>query len=231
MALGSGEILETYLEVSRETTQIGARITCPANLRPAPGQYLAASSASLEEPLPVALFPAGLERDELVIAPPIPSSWTTGTGLSLRGPLGNGFRLPASARRVALVGLGTSPARLLPLAFQALSRQASVALYAVYTPPGLPLEVEILPLELVNEALSWADYLAIDVSRSDLPSLRSVLNLGLYDNPACDTQVLVVTEVPCGGLGECGVCAVPTRAGWRLACSDGPVFDWAQLEV
>lgn len=231
MALGSAEIVETYLEISGGMTQVGARITCPPNLRPAPGQYLAASAAGLQEPLPAALFPAGLEGDELIVAPPIPPGWTTGTHLSLRGPLGNGFRLPAAARRVALLGLEDSPARLLPLAFQALSRQASVALYARYAPPGLPLEVEILPLDQVKDALSWADYLAVDVDRGELSSLRAVLNLGLYGYPACDTQVLVVTEVPCGGLGECGVCAVPTRAGWRLACSDGPVFDWTQLEV
>jgi hypothetical protein len=41
---------------------------------------------------------------------------------------------------------------------------------------------------------------------------------------AGDAQVLVVTPAPCGGLAECGVCAVTTRRGWKMACKDGPVF-------
>jgi dihydroorotate dehydrogenase electron transfer subunit len=104
----------------------------------------------------------------------------------------------------------------------------------VYTrnaPPGLPVEVEILPLDLLHEAPAWADFLAIDVPMRDLPNLRAALHLGPYAHLACPAQVLVITPVPCLGLGECGVCAVPTREGWRLACSDGPVFDWNSLEV
>jgi NAD(P)H-flavin reductase len=40
---------------------------------------------------------------------------------------------------------------------------------------------------------------------------------------------LVVAPMPCGGLAECGVCAVTTRRGWKLACKDGPVFDLGEL--
>ena len=38
-------------------------------------------------------------------------------------------------------------------------------------------------------------------------------------------QALVTLPMPCGGLGECGACAVPIRRGWKLACQDGPVLD------
>lgn len=223
-------VTETHLELFNETAQVGARITCPTNLRPAPGQYLAASSSAIDEPLPVALFPSGLEGDELIIAPPLPDHWTTGTPLALRGPLGRGFRLPQTARRVALAALDISPARLLPLAFHALEQHASVTLYSRSIWPNLPLEVEILPLDLLHEAPVWADYLAVDVPARSLPDLRSAFHLGLYGRLACPAEVLIYTPMPCTGLGECGVCAIPTRSGWQLACGDGPVFDWSRLE-
>jgi hypothetical protein len=231
MALATGTITELHLETAGETRLVGAHITCPPSLRPAPGQYLSACSSSLAEPLPVALFPAGLEGDELVVAPPLPAHWTAGTQLSLRGPLGRGFRLPVSARRVALAGLDVSPSRLLPLAFQALAQHASVALYSRFIPHGLPPEVEVLQPDLLPEASAWADYLAIDAPLIEMANLRQAMGLGLYARPACQVQVLLLAHMPCGGMAECGVCAVPTRDGWRLACSDGPVFDWNNLEV
>jgi len=36
--------------------------------------------------------------------------------------------------------------------------------------------------------------------------------------------------MPCGGLGDCGLCAVDLKRGWKLACKDGPVFDLNELE-
>ena len=231
MAAATGIITELRLETTGENRLLSGKITCPPGLRPAPGQYLLASTLSLSDPIPVALFPSGLEGDELVIAPPLPSHWTTGAPLALRGPLGRGFRLPPSARRVALAAMDDSPARLLTLAFHSLAQRASVALYTRSIPSGLPPEVEVLPLDLLPEAIAWADFLALDAPLRELPNLRRALGLGLYAHPACSVQVLLVMPMPCGGLAECGVCGVPTREGWRLACSDGPVFDWNSLEV
>jgi dihydroorotate dehydrogenase electron transfer subunit len=38
-----------------------------------------------------------------------------------------------------------------------------------------------------------------------------------------------MTEMPCGGLGDCGVCALTSGRAWKLACQDGPVFDIHEL--
>ena len=37
-------------------------------------------------------------------------------------------------------------------------------------------------------------------------------------------SVLLEGPLVCG-VGACGVCAVETRKGMRMLCSDGPVFD------
>lgn len=241
MAHGQGEVLELFLTGGGRA----GRIRCPAALRPRVGQYLLASRladptgpemllASLE-PLPVPLFPAlpnplEPQPDCLTVAPPLPAAWSIGAPLALRGALGKGFHLPATAQRVILAVWQRSPARLLPLAHQALARGASVVLClpqsgAGWLPVDLPAEIEVLPLDGLGELLRWADYAAADLSPDQLADLRGRLRLA-QDQPAgIPFEVLLDVPMPCGGAAECGACAVKTRRGWKLACQDGPVFD------
>jgi hypothetical protein len=230
MAAGNGTITEIRLEAEG----LSGKIICPVGLRPAPGQYLAASSPDPGDALPVILFPSRVEtlngQLTISIAPPLPPGWTSGMQVALRGPLGRGFKLPSTARRVALASLDGHPLRLMPLMERALSQDAAVTLYASKPPAGLPEEVEVLQPDLLPEAPAWADFLALDVPIAGLGEVRDRLGLKVFQRPACQTQVLVLTAMPCSGLAECGICAVAMQHGWALACSDGPVFDFQQLE-
>ncbi|HEY2981045.1 MAG TPA: hypothetical protein VGJ22_07690, partial [Anaerolineales bacterium] len=86
---------------------IGGRIICPPELIPAPGQYTLAQPGSLhahaDAPLPVSVFLAGPAPGGFLAAPPLPADWNPGATLRLRGPLGRGFSIPISARRIALI--------------------------------------------------------------------------------------------------------------------------------
>jgi NAD(P)H-flavin reductase len=226
MAVGTGTLVEIRLEAG----ELVGRVSCPPTIRPAPGQYLVASSPHPVGALPVVLFPQRILPDGLEIAAPLPEEWNAGLPLALRGPLGNGFRLPANAQRVALAGLEGGAARLLPLARLALDQGAAVVVYTGNTPVGLPAEVEILSLDLLPEAQAWADFLAVEVSLAGLPALRQWLGLKPFQKPACQTQVLLWTALPCTGLAECGICAVEVKRGWALVCADGPVFDFNDLD-
>ncbi|RPJ44060.1 MAG: hypothetical protein EHM21_10625 [Chloroflexi bacterium] len=236
MATGTGIVLELRLEAEG----LSGWIACPPGLHPAPGQYLAASGSDPGDPLPSVLFTSGASnayappvaagQAALRLAPPLPPAWYAGMPLALRGPLGNGFHMPASARRVALACPAGPPYRLLPLAAQALSQRAAVVVYASAAPAGLPEAVEVLPLDLLTEAPAWADFIALDVCPADLPGLRTQLGLKPHQRPPCQVQALIVTPMPCIGMAECGICAVHTREGWKLACSNGPVFDFNDLE-
>ena len=228
MAHASGSLSELRLT----PTGLAGRIDCPANLHPAPGQYLLASSNDPTETLPVPLFPAGLPQgNELPIAPPLPAHWVAGEPLLLRGPLGHGFSPPSTTRRFALAALQAPPDLLFPLCEQAVRQNASVALYTASPPSDLPAEVEISPLDLLPEALTWADYLAAVFPRESLAGFRRLAGLGLFDRLTIPAQALLLSPMPCGGIAECGVCAVRTTRGWQHACSDGPVFDLNTLEV
>lgn len=213
-----------------------ARIDCPANLIPAPGQYLLASDAS-NSTLPVPIFYTDSAPQGFIAAPPLPDSWNPGHEVYLRGPLGRGFVLPASARKVALVAFDDPPARLHGLITPALTQNAAVVLLCDSRLDNLPDAVEVQPISALSEIMAWTDYAAFDVARENLHELKESAFNG---NPANalsarvategsgrnEAQVLIRTPLACGGMAECGVCAVTGKSGWKMACKDGPVFDW-----
>jgi hypothetical protein len=215
-------------EILLEPEGLAAWIECPQAALPIAGQYLLAHDpADWAAPLGTSLFPAALAQGAFLAASPVPPGWAPGMRLKLRGPLGQGFTLPSTARRVLLVGLGEHISRLMPLVQLALAQSAALALAADTPLPHLPAAVEAHPLEALEELLPWADYLAIDLPLHKLPELRSLL--GESARLVEMAQALVYIPMPCAGIGECGVCAVPSQRGWKLACSDGPVFNLKEI--
>ena len=218
MKTGQGVIQEIYFDRNS-----AARLSCPSVLVPGPGQYLLAEAPDgTTEILPVPIFPAGTTEGGFLLASPLPKAWIPGTSLNLRGPLGNGFRLPTASRAVALAAFGETAQRLSALIESALAQGAAVTLLCAQPPQGLPNEVEIMPLESLKDVTQWADYLAVDLPREmtrTLPELFQSLTV------SCEAQVLVTTPMPCGGRGDCGVCAVSMKRGHKLICKDGPVLD------
>ena len=208
-----------------------AWIACPPGAIPAPGQYvLAHAPADADAPLAVPLFAGEVASEGFLAVPPVPAAWMPGAPLHLRGPLGHGFSLDDTANRLALAALDNTIARLMPLATVALAQDMAVTLYANGPLPPLPSALEVYPLSALPEALAWADQLALDLSLPTLPGLRACLGLNPQEHLPCQAQVLILTPMPCGGLADCGACAVPSRRGWKLACKDGPVFDINDLE-
>ncbi len=234
MIKAGGDIRELWLS---PTGQVGGIIACTPSIYPAPGQYLLATAAPANasdwggEALSTVLFAYSDTGGALLAAPPLPTVWQVGSHLALRGPCGKGFRFPSAARKVALAALDGNPYRLSGLLQQALLRQAEVTLYCSFIPADLPVAVEILPLDLLPEALRWADFLAIETCLPGLAELPGRLGYQAGQANSCPTQVLVAADMPCGGVAGCGVCSVRTRRGWRLACQDGPVFDYNQLDL
>jgi hypothetical protein len=220
-----GRILERFLDDRRAA----ARIACPPEAVPAPGQYLLAHDPASDSPLAVPVFSAGDSPGGFLAAPPLPRGWLPGLTLSLRGPLGRGFHLPASARRAVLAALDASPAPLLSLLAPALAQGASVSFVCDSPPDGLPVEVEIHPLAALVEVCAWADFLALVLPRESMPGLRVRFHNGGRLAVPRAAQALILAPMPCGGLADCGVCSVDCREGEKPACKDGPVFDLAEL--
>ena len=224
MSAGKGQVLELILEDGFRY----ARVTCPQNLVPEPGQYVLASDGT-DSPLPVPLYYTDSAPQGFVAVTPAASRWVPGLVLDLRGPLGRGFSMSLAARKVGLVAFDDSPARLRGLIRPALKQEAAVVLVSSSAPDNLPDDVEVQPPSTLNEILAWADYVAFDVARENLHQLQEQVGKQNQVIARLGAQVLVRTPVPCGGIAECGVCAVTLKSEWKLACKDGPVFDWGEL--
>ena len=209
-----------------------AYISCPPRLIPAPGAYLLAHKPGSDSARASVVFAARaftestkMGTNSFLISPPVPESWTPGARLYLRGPLGHGFNLPASARRIALVAFDSSPRRLLALLDTAFKQEAAVTLVNERPLDDLPLQVEVQPLKALSEVCNWADYLAFDAARESIPLLKQNLEIMGLHKIRGEAQILIRTPMPCGGLAECGACTIEQKKGSQLACVHGPVFD------
>ncbi len=238
MHTGTGRILELILADGCRY----ARVACPENLIPAPGQYLLASdgsdailSRSMCSILPVPIFYTDFAPQGGSMAPrrnfisTMPDHWNPGDTLFLRGPLGSGFSLPLVARKVGLVAFDGAPSRLRGLIRPAFAQNAAVVLVCDWKVEDLPDAVEVQPLSALEEIPKWADYIALDVSREHLSELKERLDTRSQLSAVIDAQVLINTPMPCGGIAECAVCAVLTKSKWKMACKDGPVFDLKEI--
>jgi NAD(P)H-flavin reductase len=218
MRTGEVEIKEIYLDAS-------ARILAPPELIPAPGQYLLADMRGSDSPVAIPIFPSEPASDGFRSAPALPSTWTPGARLIARGPLGHGFSIPASARKIALIAFDDSPARLRGLISLAFKQKAEVVLLCNSSVNNLPESVEIQPLQALTEILNWADFIAADIARENWSQFKEALK---KNTP--ETQVLIRTPMPCGALAECGACALTIDYHWNMICKEGPVFKMGELE-
>ena len=222
MHKGTGRVAELNVE---DGCRYG-HLTCAEKLVPAPGQYLLASDGS-ESVLPVPVFYTDSAPNGFI--GPVPDTWTPGDTLYLRGPLGRGFSLPASARKVGLVAFDGPFSRLRGLIQPALRQNASVVLITGWEAGGLPDEVEVQPVSALGDIFEWADYIAGDLQREDLPKWRQKLGERIPRPAWPEAQILIQTAMPCGGIAECGVCALRTEDDWKLICKEGPVFDLREI--
>jgi len=196
-----------------------------------------------------------------------------GALLSVLGPLGTAFSIPAKRSRAVLIGGGVGiPPLLYPAEALAADGKTVVALNGARTASLLPLRLlpsaEVLadgmPSPCIAEFHAWGANAAVstddgslglpgtvsellerwldsrDVPPEDLtaytcgpePMMQAVAEICIARGIAC--QVSLERHMACG-MGTCQSCICKSRAdnerGWtyRLCCTDGPVFDAAEI--
>jgi len=231
MAHYKGRIVEILLEAYQNAAAV---LSCPAEAKPMPGQYLQAHRPDNPmEVVPTSLFASGDIDDaaestiRFPIAGPLPATWQPGTELLLRGPLGHGFSVPKQAKRISLVALDSNPGRLLPVVGVATRQGSAITLLHSGTVSNLSVAVEEQPLDQLANAIKWADYVAVDISIEKVEQIEAIFPKRLP--AAVDAEILIATSMPCGGMAKCGICTVRMQRGPQLACEDGPVFKLNQL--
>jgi NAD(P)H-flavin reductase len=194
-----------------------------------PGQYFLASSEEVETALPTVLYHFKTNQTGSLFSGLLPNSWLPSMELAIRGPLGNGFTRPVQFRKVALAVIpGANITPLLSLASELLQDHMEVALLMDSAPNMLAPEIELLPLNAIQDATSWADtFFVITPLELINETVKLFSDRAQLFKPI---EIMVQTSYVCGGMAECGVCSVLTKKGWKLACKAGPVFSMKDLE-
>jgi hypothetical protein len=185
-----------------------------------PGQFVLAYLPDSKDAVRTRLFPTaigdlGFTSDHL----PGPA-WQPGETLDLLGPLGKPFSPPEDTDRWLLLSLGNHPERLLPLVDLGGKRSASITFWAKVPSPWLPSFVE-RPAK-PEEAVGWAEFIALELPGLDWPEEFASLWEALQDQSRCVLQALVDVPTPCG-LGACQACSLPSGRQWQLGCQSGLV--------
>ncbi|MHB0915126.1 MAG: dihydroorotate dehydrogenase electron transfer subunit [Thermoleophilia bacterium] len=222
-----------------------------------PGQFLMVrrSGPALDPLLPRPMSIHDVESDLVkVLIDPVGkgtkdlAATAVGDTINVLGPLGNGFN-PNGAGPALLAGGGIGAAPLLPLARELAGRGREVTCLLGFRSRAQAIVAELFRgfdvhvstedgsvgrKGLVSELLSGciAD-LGPGARQAELfacgpdPMLKVVT--ATARECGVKAQVSVDTHMACG-VGACQGCVVETTTGYRRACSEGPVFDAAELK-
>ena len=196
-----------------------------------------------------------------------------GALLSVLGPLGTAFSIPADRRRAVLIGGGVGIPPMLYLAealaadgktVVALNGTRAATLLPLRLLPSAEVSADGSPSPCIAEFHAWGIDAAVstddgslglpgmvselferwlsshDISAEDLtaytcgpePMMQAVAKICIARGIAC--QVSLERHMACG-MGTCQSCICKARAdnqrGWtyKLCCTDGPVFDAAEI--
>jgi len=230
-----------------------------------PGQFIEIRCSSTWTPLlrrPISLFrigrhASGYSADEISILVRVVgegsrliSKTRPGETLDIIGPLGKGFTLAHSTRRILLVAGGLGLAPLVALADEAISKEISVVLLqgaetgerivpARYLPPEIEYQICTddgslgrcdLVTNLCPEYLDWADQVCACGPSAMLPALVTQVRDMAIAGRRIPVQVSLEARMACG-VGACLSCVVDTRHGKKRVCKDGPVFDLSEVNA
>lgn len=214
-------------EIAATLNGRAVRISSRLPRSPIPGEYFLAFAPGSSQVLPAVLSPYEINSDTLTLCGSFPGEWQPGTSINIQGPLGNGFHLPTGAGKIALLATdATLSDRLYALLLHSLSRGIAVAWVADTLPEQFPPQVELLESSDLIDAVNWSDYTAAVTSLVGLGALLHTFDRHTELKKKVD--VIIDTPMVCGNA-LCGVCAVETKKGWKLACKDGPVFNLEEV--
>jgi dihydroorotate dehydrogenase electron transfer subunit len=224
------------------------RLDCPdINSRPRPGQFvMVRCGEGIEYQLRRPLSLHRREGNELSLLFRVVGRGTrwlserpAGAKLDLLGPLGNGFSIHPSAKKLLMIAGGIGIAPLVFLITEASKRNCNIKLLI-----GAKTAAQLYPQDLLPDGLDiiyatedatmglhgmittfapdyfdWADQL---FACGPLPMYRQMTKMPeLKGKPV---QVSLEMRMGCG-LGICYGCTVRTKNGLRQTCKHGPIFE------
>ncbi len=178
------------------------------------------------------------------------STLRLGDAVSVVGPLGNGWNVPAGTKRALLVsgGLGAAPLNLLARELAAAGTQVDVVM-------GAPTSERLVcrdRLTISAQGSGGSVQVATDDGSEGVHGFCTAISSPAIESGAYDYVAIcgpgpmeknaaapaVAAGVPCEvsleklmacGIGVCLACIVETTSGRKRCCADGPVFNAAEV--
>jgi dihydroorotate dehydrogenase electron transfer subunit len=164
-----------------------------------------------------------------------------GEKLNILGPLGNGFSIRPTSKKLLLVAGGIGVAPLTFLAQQALTQEKSVALLLgahakdeLYPQKLLPSEIETIittedgsygekgkVTDILSRYVNWADQI---YACGPIAMYKAIADQSKQWRNKKPVQVSLEVRLGCG-IGACFGCSIRTKYGMKQVCRDGPVFN------
>jgi hypothetical protein len=208
--------------------RISVRLEGPPGHKLRPGQMFAGFRPGYDWRCHT-LIPIRISESGFSTHLPTGVQWPPGTTLVLRGPNGDGFLPPESGRRWLIISIGGVGGYLRPLVDLGLAQGREVAFVPDDQTYRLPPAVEVLPDP--EEAVAWADYIAVGIPMGRLGELSDRLKGDAWRlRRLVQDDVLVVAAVPCG-IGGCQACALEGYGRRRLLCTEGPTLRLRNLRT
>lgn len=184
-------------------------------------------------------------QNVLVIEAPFSHRYQPDQVVQLLGPVGKPFMFRPNIRTVLLIAYHTDPIPLTVMISRLLRHNIGVTLVLLgaaqqYTTEHLPPEVEIITSEANLEwpdmegTFNWADQIFTVVPRDDeLRYFREIRQRLIDHHTRLPQQYLFGVfqlQQPCG-VGACDACLVRVKRDLVHACTQGPAFDLAQVDL
>lgn len=252
------------VQVDRLTSEyVRISLHMPGGFEGRPGQFVMARSWGVYDPLlprPFSIhrFLEGRDGFELLIkirgrGTECLASLKPGDSVQILGPLGNGFRIPARARRIALVARGIGVAPMLALAEEAVREGVEVYTFlSARSRDSLVCVDELRALSAYAYVLTDDEPEAVGrlvthelFEKAALDSIDAVYICGSNRLTRAVAQLSMESGIPgyvslesamACGVGWCKGCVCRTRKPdgeerYSCVCTDGPVFDVRQVRV
>jgi hypothetical protein len=224
----TGRVIEVLLEPYQNAS---FRISVPPEIEIKAGQYILANKlGSADESIPTTCFSAindvtDSQSNEFALLSASPHGWNPEDHLEILAPQGRPFEPSKHAERIMFWSTDEKVSFLLPLIDKALQAGCQVVLLSEQSLPHLSAEVEILPLENLDDTLMWCQQFIVHSQANNASNLLEGLDLqnmkkGLF---------YVTGEFPCGSRADCGLCTFRVMGKEIFPCKIGPLIPLSDL--
>lgn len=191
------------------------------------GQFFLVSNPTKDSKImPVYVFSLDQEVD---FSFPSDARWDIGDFLHFHGPIGSGFNDLSMYSNIFLLSLNSDLLSLNALFNTGIKENKNIVYYSENKDIPIPPTVEIITKDRIAETIEWANYIAIEMKREDLPKNYEVLKN--IKEHALTCELLIYCPILCLGKANCLICSLKTKQGWVKTCQQGQIFNLDNLEL